>query len=275
MQRVLRLFALVAATVMSGAAHAADLPVLKAPPSVAPAYNWTGFYVGAHGGAAWADNKFVDVLGATFTAQGGFGGGQIGYNWQTGPWVFGAEAEGSLSRIRRGVFGFGGFGGGGLGGGFCQFGGFGGFGGLGGGCCQTGFGGGFGGFGGGFCQFGARIHAIGLISGRLGYAWDRYLLYVKGGGAVADETYVVRVPDVLSAQPDDTRFGWIVGAGIEWAVSSNWSAKVEYNYIDLGTERITVSGGGLTVVVDHQQQVHLLKFGVNYRFGSNIVGARY
>ena len=271
---MIRFAAIAVAVVMgisAGAANAANLqlkrPAVQAPPAVA-VYNWTGFYIGAHGGAAWAENEFVDVSGAKFTAEGSFGGLQIGYNWQTGPWVFGAEAEGSLSRIRRGVFGFGG--GGRFGNACLNVGGFGGFG----GCCG-GFGGFGGGFGGGFCQFGARIHAIGLISGRLGYAWDRYLLYVKGGGAVARETYVINIQNVLSAQPDDTRFGWNVGAGIEAAVTSNWSAKVEYNYIDFGTERITASGGGVTVFVDHKQQVHLLKFGLNYRFAPWAVAAKY
>src|SRR4051812_16021258 len=109
MQKVQRLLAFVGATVAYGAAFAADLPVLKAPPHVAPIYNWTGWYVGAHGGGGWAHNKFFDVLGgadtAEFTANGYFGGGQVGYNWQMGSWVLGAELEGSVSHLRRGVCG--------------------------------------------------------------------------------------------------------------------------------------------------------------------------
>ena len=287
MQKTLRLFALVTASVTSGAVYAAGAPpVLKAPPYVAPAYNWTGSYVGAHGGGAWADNKFFDVIGgadaAKFTANGYFGGGQIGYNWQMGSWVLGAELEGSLSRLQRGVcgqfggfnqgfgggFGGGGFGGGGFGqqgqcGGFNQ--GFGG-GGFGGGFGQQGFGqqGQCGGFGG---QLGARVHAIGLISGRLGYAWDRTLAYVKAGAALSYDKYVVNVPGVLSVTPTDTRLGWLIGAGVEYGLTANWSVKIEYNYIDLGTERLNLTGlDGVTFVFDQSQQVHLAKGGINYRF---------
>ena len=87
MKIAVRLCALVAAVLASGAAHAADLrPVLKAPPLVASIYNWSGFYVGAHAGGSWADNKFSDRVGgidvAEFTARGYLVGGQLGYNWQ-------------------------------------------------------------------------------------------------------------------------------------------------------------------------------------------------
>ena len=260
-----------------------------------PFSNWTGLYVGAHAGMAWAENDFFDLVGggtaAAFTATGIFGGGQIGYNWQSGPWVFGAEAEGSLSHLRRGVCGgfgggFGGFGGGQFGGcGGGQFGGFGGgqFGGFGGGF--GGCGGQFGGFGsgqfgcggcfngqfGGFgCagQFGTGVQAIGLLSGRLGYAWDRWLLYAKGGGAIAGEQYVFNTPGALVATPTDTRFGWMIGAGVEVGLAANWSAKLEYNYVDFATEHFTFAGpGGLTFAFNQAQQVHLVKAGVNYRFG--------
>ena len=264
MQKALRFCALVAAIIVSGPAYAADLrPTLKAPapPAVASIYNWNGFYVGAHAGASWADNKFSDVIGgievANFQAQGYLVGGQFGYNWQKGSWVLGTEFEGSYSRLQRGV----GFPGGGIGGcGFPQFG-FGGFGGFGG----CGFGGGFG-FG--FGQFGARVQALGLLSGRLGYAWDRALIYVKAGAALANEKYVFQIPGVsLSVTPTDTRLGWLVGAGVEYGLTANWSVKLEYNYIDLGTERLNpTSPTGLTFVFDQSQKVQVAKGGVNYRF---------
>lgn len=294
MKIAVRLCALIAAIVASGVAYAADLrPILKAPPLAASVYNWSGFYVGAHAGGSWGDNKFSDRIGgidvAEFTAHGYLLGAQLGYNWQMGPWVLGAELEGSYSHLRRGV-GFGGFGGPGgcgqFGGGFGQFGG--GFGGCGGGFGQFGggfgqFGGGFGGcggfggfgqfgggFGGGGCggQFGTHVEALGLFSGRLGYAWDRTLLYVKGGAAVASEKYVFQLAGVgLSLTPADTRFGWLVGGGLEYGLTANWSIKVEYNYIDLGTKELRpVSPGGVTFVFDQSQKIQLVKAGVNYRF---------
>ena len=188
-----------------------------------------------------------------------------------GSWVLGVELEGSLSHLERGVpgCGFGGFGGGGFGGfgGGCGGGfGGGGFGGFGGGFGNCG---GFGGFGGGCGQFGARVHKLGLLTGRIGYAWDRWLVYAKGGGVVAEEKVVFNLPGLFAATPTDARLGWTVGAGIELGLTANWSVKVEYDYIDLGTERFTFAAPpALAFAFDHSQQVHLLKFGVNYRFAS-------
>lgn len=89
-------------------ASAADLPArtyTKAPVPVAPVYNWTGFYVGVMGGYAWSDEVTVGITGigraATSDLNGGFGGGTIGYNWQTSPnWVFGIEADIAGAGIR-------------------------------------------------------------------------------------------------------------------------------------------------------------------------------
>src|SRR5438309_3919538 len=80
-------------------ASAADLaarPYTKAPPMIAAIYDWSGFYVGANGG--WGsshDNRSLDTLGVglgSYDATGGVAGGQLGYRWQTGGWVFGVEA---------------------------------------------------------------------------------------------------------------------------------------------------------------------------------------
>jgi len=77
MKKVLSVFALIGAGLISGAAYSADRPVLKAPPPITPVYNWSGFYVGAHGGGSWAHNNFFNtVVGedtATFAASGYFG----------------------------------------------------------------------------------------------------------------------------------------------------------------------------------------------------------
>ena len=249
----------------AGSASAADLrlkrPVAKAPP--AAVYNWTGFYVGGHFGHGWADNNFFDVVAgstaASFTAEGILGGGQIGINWQTGPWVVGGELEGSFAHVQRGVL-------------FCGFG-FGGFGCGGGSICT--FGPSCAGQGQVICTFGpncfgqvgARIEHLGLLSARLGYAFDRWLAFVKGGAAVAHDKYVLNVSGVLSTIQDDTRWGWTVGAGLEYGLTSNWSLKVEYDFIDLGTQRITFAApGGLAFVFDHTQHVHLAKLGINYRW---------
>jgi outer membrane immunogenic protein len=248
-------------------------PVLKAPPAAA-AYNWSGFYAGIHAGMGHAENGFVDLSNglevAVFTANGVLGGLQGGFNWQHGPWVLGGELEGSLSHLERGVSGTCVLG---LGGQVICF-----------GTCVIGLGGipiCFGGGGaGGVCTpvgpginncggvFGARVHKLGLMTAHAGYAFDRWLGYVKGGLAVAEERYVVNIPGLVAAAPVDSRFGWVVGGGIEYGLDANWSAKLEYNYVDFGTEQLTLPvPGGAAVPLEHEQRLHLVKLGVNYRFG--------
>jgi outer membrane immunogenic protein len=93
---------------VSGAAVAADMPprYTKAPPPmVSPATNWSGFYIGAMGGYA-SENSSEDVIVPGVTAprmKGGFGGGTLGYNWQTGQFVFGLEADAAFADINAGV----------------------------------------------------------------------------------------------------------------------------------------------------------------------------
>ena len=258
-------------------AQAADLQRSVPPSAVAPAYNWSGFYIGAHAGWGFAHNRFRDIPSgfesADFTADGGLAGGQIGYNWQSGAWVFGLEGEGSFAHIRKGVFGAfcGGFQplGCGFGGGFC--GGFQNFG------CVPGSGLGCSGFQnfGCFGQLGARIEEMALLTGRIGHAWGPWLAFFKGGVAYAHERYVFNTPGVLNTIVDGDRWGWTVGAGVEYGFSANWSAKLEYNFIDFGTERLTFVAPIGVFAFDHTQRVHLAKFGINYRFAPDLVVARY
>src|SRR5262249_58963505 len=77
---------------------AADLPPLTKAPVYQPFYNWTGFYLGINGGGAWGTSKW-DSTGE-FDISGGVFGGTAGYNWQTGPWVFGLEGDVDGTRIK-------------------------------------------------------------------------------------------------------------------------------------------------------------------------------
>jgi outer membrane immunogenic protein len=237
---------------MTFSASAADIarPVTKEPPVVAPPviYNWSGFYIGAHIGGAWGDKDWTDVTFLTPFAEGshdvsGFlAGGQIGFNWQFGAWVFGVEGQASWTNADGShpcllTVGF---------------------------DCTT------------------EMNFLGTVAGRIGYAFDRVLLYVKGGAAFVSEDFfqVATVgPVILAGTTDETRTGWMVGAGLEWALWDNWSAKIEYNFMDFGTERvnlITITGGVFSVT-DIDQQVHVVKAGINYRFswGKAPVAARY
>ncbi len=72
---------------------------------------------------------------------------------------------------------------------------------------------------------------------------------------------------------DSTRGGWTVGAGWEYAFAPNWSAKIEYNYMDFGSSSPTfTSAAGATTSFNIDQTAHLALFGINYRFGGNPVG---
>jgi outer membrane immunogenic protein len=100
----------------------------------------------------------------------------------------------------------------------------------------------------------------------------RWLLYAKGGAAWAGDKYSAFIP-VFNEQLEasETRTGWTVGGGIEWAFWSNWSAKAEYDYYDFGTRTITLTGtfAGTPIQVpgvNVRQRISVGKFGINYRF---------
>lgn len=259
------LLAAVGIVALSAPAFAADLPARtysKAPMMVEPAFTWTGFYVGGFVGGAWSNGNasvsdpclvgvacpvvgtFNGVPPTVFTPGSSFlGGGTIGYNWQTGAAVFGLEAEGGYMRLR-----------------------------------------------------GSRVqnplagadtlasttlgNGYAVFAGRLGWASDRALFYVKGGGVwtratngVVDTTVVT-----INSTTSHDSWGWAVGAGVEYALSNNWSIKGEYLY--LGVDRtftdqgVVLPGGAIDNVVSHDPGIHTAKIGVNYRFGGPVV-ARY
>jgi outer membrane immunogenic protein len=250
-------FVLAASTALiSAPALAADLRMpVKAPAAYAPApyFNWSGCYIGVHGGGGWGDKRVIDpVLGVDFARHdisGGLAGGQVGCDFQSGAFVFGIEGSGSWADLSGDSLDLVGVG----------------------------------------LRARSQVDFLGTVTGRIGYAFDRTLLYVKGGGAVADDRYRATCVDLVGAcfgtglavgdtfaRADETRWGWLVGAGIEWAFTPNWSAKIEYNYMDFGRERVTFSTVPAgTAAFDIDQQVHVVKAGINYRFnfGGPVVAA--
>jgi outer membrane immunogenic protein len=226
-----------AIVVMASAASAADLPArtyTKTPVLASPAYNWTGFYAGVHGGYGWSDEVTVGitgigaVTGSTDELKGGFGGGQIGYNWQLAPsWVWGLEVDAAGSGIKWGI--------------------------------NDGAG----------TSVESKIRAFGSVTGRIGYAADNVLIYAKGGWGWADNRISATLAGVGSASDSQTHSGWTIGGGLEYGFAPAWSAKVEYQYYDFGTETY---GAGL----DLGAKIHTVKGGINYHFnwGGPVV-ARY
>lgn len=238
--------------IAASAAQAADIPVKAIAPVVA-VYNWTGIYGGIHGGYG---RGMKDWLNSTFDypVSGFLGGGQIGINQQIGNWVIGIEADASWTNIN--------------------------------GSQAVAFGGPII----GFVQSitgSTKIDALATVAGRLGFAQDRWLVYVKGGAAWARETHdfafstsiavpgAAPVTQTAIASGRGSPLGYVVGFGAEYAFWGNWSFKSEYNFMNFGTTRTQIAGtqtalGVTTAFTDEleiQQSVHVAKFGLNYRFG--------
>lgn len=229
-------------------ASAADLaarPYTKAPPMVAAIYDWSGFYIGANGGWGSSRNSWDSVAPAALVgpegshdATGGVAGGQIGYRWQTGTWVFGLEAQGDWAHLK-------------------------------GSNASTLFP--------GFVNT-SKIDAFGLFTGQIGYAANNVLFYLKGGAAVTADRYRVNTAGgaLFATTGDDTRWGGTVGVGLEYGFAPNWSAAVEYDHLFMQdrTYNFTSAAGALVGVDRIRQDVDLVTVRVNYRFGGSVI-AKY
>jgi outer membrane immunogenic protein len=274
------------------AAAAADMPVKAPLLAPAPAFSWTGFYVGANVGGAWTPSTGgsdygplfppfavlppnapvitvfpgqLDVLAGSGSRSGVIGGGQIGYNWQVNQFVLGVEADvvgtdlkGSSASASR-TFGppiipitvtqtvtvdFG------------------------------------------------RIDWMASFRGRIGFAADRVLFYGTGGAAVAEfggaRATVINGPGIglpagtftSTSGGSTTRWGWTLGAGIEWAFANQWSLAGEYRHTDFGRQGTTVNipdglGGTFAPVATNARlTVDQVTARLNYRFGGPVV-AKY
>ena len=232
----------------------------QAQPVPYTAWNWTGFYVGAHTGAALGASSFSDPYGASIYGDkvrtpGYLVGAQAGYNWQApgSNWVFGIE--GDLSFLT------------GEGTGTCY--------------AATGT------ITSSNCR--ARPDFDGTLTARLGYATGpggRTLFYGKGGAAVlhnrldATTNFGFGVFPVTTVSASPTTWGWTVGAGVEQALSPAWSLKLEYDYLDFGNASFrspastSTSTAGLFVRVPSaaanvRQTAQEVKIGLNYRIGAD------
>jgi outer membrane immunogenic protein len=217
--------ALLASTALTGTAFGADIarraPVASQP--VAYGVNWTGFYVGAHIGGAWTEggDNFWDPVTAAW------------WNTDDSSGFIGGGQIGFNYQIGQWVLG------------------------VEGDISWTDLGN----DNRDLANYYSRsTDWFATVTGRLGYAWDNWLLYVKGGGAWADgNDYYWNRP---LWQGDGSRSGWAVGAGLEWAWTPNWSVKLEYNYLDFGSDHDAWFN-----TWDHDYQIHAVKVGINYRFG--------
>lgn len=236
--------------------QAADIGMSRAPaPTVlaVPGFGWTGFYVGGHLGVGHMRNNYLGVssftaatpwigysIGDRFAASatGVVGGVHVGYNWQvSGNIVAGVEASLSLSSLSHFFIG------------------------------PTGT---------PDDEYRTRLPVYGSLTGRIGYAADRALFYVKGGLAVGHVRFALEdftPPIVGGFRQSSTRAGWTIGAGAEYAVTPNWTIGLEYNYADYGS--FDASSGNLDIM-RVSTRTHAVTLRANYLFSTGpAVVARY
>jgi outer membrane immunogenic protein len=290
------------ASLLATSAFAADLAprmYTKAPPPVVAIYDWTGFYLGGNIGYSWgrssttqtfSDSVTGAILNSTaikFDMNGVIGGGQIGYNWQKSNWVFGLEGDiqgsgqkGSTNTVCPG------------------------------GTATT---------LNSACSLGhtgdttpfnvpafpvtnnltEKLQWFGTVRGRIGPTITPTILaYVTGGLAYGQVSTTDTVSGINIVGPQGTngstlvpvagtlsnsatKLGWTVGVGVEGMISGNWTAKIEYLYMDLGnvsgsfvTPIVAPSGAFVTSGYNSHITDNILRVGVNYRWGGPVV-AKY
>jgi len=255
------------------AAAAADLPTAKPAPALPPPpiFTWTGFYVGGEIGGAWLNDRltestaFVPPLTGhqSSTLSGVTGGGLAGYNQQFNNFVLGVEGDleaTSLSKNNTCLIEDGGAGNAAPGSCFPQ----------------PGFN----------YAFRTQLPWQGSIRGRLGWALGQALIYAAGGLAfgevrTSDVTGPGAFPPVGSQSFERTQVGGTIGAGVEYAVTSNLIVRAEYRYADFGTvsNNLTAGGNFWNGYTDHHRlEENSVRFAITYLFGwpsSGPVAARY
>jgi opacity protein-like surface antigen len=242
------------------ASHAMPVkaPILKAP--VMAAVNWTGFYVGGFGGAAQGTADWGYTGGEVAPHVGGYLlGGDIGYNYQTGRYVFGVEADLAGTDMKKSGI-----------------------------ACNTPLASAGGTVVNPMWQMTCNASAswIATATARAGYTWDRALFYVKGGGAWTDERFSAtcnlgpvnggngfqNCSNATGAfsngfTASTNRGGWVIGTGTEFALTQNWSARAEADYLSFGDSNVTATDGSVLKVGMHLWEE---KIGLNYRFSPGL-----
>ncbi len=218
-------------------ALAADLPSrIPAAPPPPPLFTWTGLYVGGQVGYQWSAESSPQIYSLTgvggagqpnYNQSGVIGGGHIGYNWQFNQFVLGIEGDVEGTNFE----GTGNFGAAGA------------------------------------LALHTEINVQGSVRGRLGYAWDRLLVYATGGAAFAQ--LANRYTNTALGMDDykTDRTGWTVGGGFEYAFAPSWSAELEYRYTDLGhTNDLLLASSAGALGANHHETFNAVRAGVSYHF---------
>jgi opacity protein-like surface antigen len=238
-------FAATTLLAIGGSAAAADLaqPLYKGP-MPPPVMGWTGLYVGLNaGGGIGSGRSDFNVSGIPFASvtnslSGAIGGGQVGFNWQTGIVVAGVEADFQASSLNGNLTAP------------CPF---------------------------AVCAllplsatYSQKVEWFGTARGRLGVATSGWLIYATAGYAYArldTDATATAGPASASLSMHDNRNGWTAGGGIEVALAPNWSARLEYLYLNFGKVSTTWVLAGLPAITDNARfDMNVVRAGVNYRF---------
>jgi outer membrane immunogenic protein len=229
-----------AASLLTISAFAADLGVPPVSPQVViPPFTWTSCYAGLQAGGGWGKKDLTDSVGifsdttgyssASVDVSGYMLGGQIGCDYQFAlTWVVGIEGAATGGNISK----------------------------------TTNFA-----VPGDTASFRSTTDFLASITGRLGYAFDRWMLYGKGGVAlVGDRYHADDVAGIYFFDATENRIGWTAGAGVEWAFTPEWSVKLEYDYYGFGTKSLlftdAISGG--TAPVNIHQTIQVVLLGINF-----------
>jgi outer membrane immunogenic protein len=278
MKKLLLGAGLLAVAAAAQPAAAADLTPLKSPPPVYETWSWTGFYIGGNGGYSWGQTDtsvyyYNPATGGTIVApvgsvllnrfdlNGGVAGGQIGYNWQSGNWVLGLETDIQWSgQDGSAVF-------------LCSA-----ISATATGPCLPGLA--TPGAGGTSVLLSEKLQWFGTFRGRLGLLWTPSVMgYVTGGlayGSIQTQATLnvvnpagAIVPALFSNKSTNT--GFAVGAGIEGRITGNWTGKIEYLYMDLGsidaTVLSTVAAAPIGARIHSDITDNIVRVGLNYKFG--------
>jgi outer membrane immunogenic protein len=238
MKRILAGAALLGTAVSAQAADlAVKAPYYKAP--VALVYDWTGFYIGVNAGDGLGRDRAQHFMPGSadsiyLSPEGGLGGAQIGYNWQThsllGPLVFGVEADiqgAGLTDHYTSLFA-------------------------------------------GDATYSQKLDWFGTVRGRVGLATGPVLSYVTAGyayGSVNTSITEVGVPAFSSG--NRIQNGWTVGSGVEAALGGNWTGKIEYLYLDLGNKSDSFTALATPQTLNTEIRENIFRVGLNYRIGGN------
>ncbi|MFN3891800.1 MAG: outer membrane protein [Beijerinckiaceae bacterium] len=233
------------AVILAAPALAADLPrrsaaVAPSPAPIMVAMNWSGFYVGLHAGYGWADDRWLSTASASaftdrlagdafsYDQKGWLGGAQIGYNWQFNNIVLGLEASGSYADVKESALSV---------------------------------------FGAADDVFSTKYRTILSGAARAGFTFSNALLYAKVGYAAVDvkRSTVDALPANIGVNAaSNWHSGLLLGAGLEYAFTQNWSAALEYNYYNLNKKSSAYVSGDADRFDPKMSTVTLR---LNYRFG--------